>query len=87
VYDLVVASEILYYLEPRDLQSTLAVFEQRLAPGGRLVAVHWRRSGPERPSTAADVHSVLSSQTWVTSVHMERNADYLLDLLERSPCA
>jgi SAM-dependent methyltransferase len=82
--DLVVASEILYYLEPEALALTLEAMARRLAPRGRLVAVHWRRPGPERPASATDVHSVLSSQPWLTSLCRERGGDYLLDVMERS---
>jgi protein-L-isoaspartate O-methyltransferase len=70
-YDLVVASEILYYLKPADLELTLAALRERLAPGGRLVA-----GG-----------SLLRSQRWLTTLYREQNSDYLLDLLEFSPCA
>ncbi len=44
-YDLVVASEILYYLKTAALAATLSRLEQALAPGGRVVAVHWRPAG------------------------------------------
>ena len=50
-YDLVVASEILYYLPPPTLEATLACLAARMEPGARLVAVHWRPAGPERPFT------------------------------------
>lgn len=39
-FDLIVASEILYYLSPRDLAACLAGIERALAPGGRLVMLH-----------------------------------------------
>ncbi|TFF18367.1 class I SAM-dependent methyltransferase [Jiella endophytica] len=39
-FDLIVASEILYYLPRRDLEACLRRIEAALAPGGRLVALH-----------------------------------------------
>jgi len=39
-FDLIVASEILYYLPPRDLDLCLGAVEAALAPGGRLVCLH-----------------------------------------------
>lgn len=82
-YDLVVASEVLYYLEPARLEATLAALEERLAPGGRLVAVHWRPAGPERPFDAATVHVRLRALGWLAPVAEGHTADYLLDVLER----
>lgn len=82
-FDLVVASEILYYLQPEALTETLACLRDRLAPAGRLVAVHWRPAGPERPFTAADVHDRLRRQGWLTTVQSAPTEDYLLDVLER----
>lgn len=83
-HDLVVASEILYYLEASQLALTLDTLRQRMATGSRLVAVHWRPPGPERPFTTAAVHARLREQPWLTTTRSESTADYLLDVLE--PC-
>ncbi|MFZ0041717.1 MAG: SAM-dependent methyltransferase [Solirubrobacteraceae bacterium] len=82
-YDLVVASEILYYLEPAVLTATLAVLQGCMRPGARLVAVHWRPPGPERPFDAAQVHALLRGEGWLAQVSADANPDYLLDVLER----
>jgi SAM-dependent methyltransferase len=82
-FDLVLASEILYYLRPAQLAGTFAALRDRLRPGGRLVAVHWRPAGPERPFTAADVHCALRSQAWLRPGLRGGTPDYLLDVLER----
>jgi predicted TPR repeat methyltransferase len=39
-FDLIVASDVLYYLTVDELGSCLRLIEERLAPGGALVAVH-----------------------------------------------
>ena len=82
-YDLVVASEILYYLEPPVLRLTLGRLRELTDPGARLVAVHWRPAGGERPFTAAEVHTELRAQPWLVSVAAQETDDYLLDVLER----
>ncbi len=82
-FDLIVASEILYYLSPDDLDRTLCLIRSRLISGGRLVAVHWRPHGPERPFSAADVHARLRDDPWLALVHSDEAGIYLLDALER----
>jgi len=82
-YDLVVASEILYYLSPAELDQTLAVIGGCLVAGGRLVAVHWRPAGPERPFDAAAVHDRLRRLPWLEPAIRDATDQYLLDVLER----
>jgi protein-L-isoaspartate O-methyltransferase len=82
-YDLIVASEILYYLTPSELDETLALVDECLVAGGRLVAVHWRPEGPERPLTAAEVHDRLRARPGLEPVGSEGTGEYLLDVLER----
>ena len=80
-YELVIASEILYYLTADELKATLARLHDVLT--GRLVAVHWRPDGPERPLTAAEVHQMLRRQSWLAPRERADTDDYLLDVLER----
>ncbi|HXD68016.1 MAG TPA: SAM-dependent methyltransferase [Solirubrobacteraceae bacterium] len=82
-FDLVVASETLYYLEAAALVQTLEVLEARTGPGARLVCVHWRRPGPERPLTAAHVHDEVRRQPWLRRLATRSQPEYLLDVLER----
>jgi predicted O-methyltransferase YrrM len=82
-FDLVVASETLYYLDAAALAQTLEVLEARMVPGARLVCVHWRSPGPERPLTAAHVHDEVRRQPWVRRLTTECRPEYLLDVLER----
>jgi cyclopropane fatty-acyl-phospholipid synthase-like methyltransferase len=82
-YDLVVASEILYYLEEARLAQTLDRLRELSPPGARWVAVHWRPDGPERPRGAREAHEVLHAQEWLAPVADAHTDDYLLDVLER----
>jgi SAM-dependent methyltransferase len=81
--DLIVASEVLYYLDPGALQKTLEAIEQRLEPRGRLVCVHWRPGGPERPLDAESVHAEVKRQAWLAPVRSGGTEEYLLDVLQR----
>ncbi len=91
-FDLVVCSEVLYYLSPDSLIETLLGIEQRLVAGGSLVAVHFRagrlrrlmparrrRPAPPAPLTGDEVHALLRTHTRLATVHQERHARYLLD--------
>jgi SAM-dependent methyltransferase len=82
-HDLVVASEILYYLDDDALTATLERLGDVLITGGRMVAVHWRPPGPERPQTAVAVHARLRSLPWLRAISDRSTGDYLLDVLER----
>jgi SAM-dependent methyltransferase len=79
-FDLVVASEILYYVPDPQLAETLVRLEECLAPGGGLVAVHWRPEGPERPHTAAQVHTRLREQSWLSLCAEHSTDEYLLEV-------
>jgi predicted TPR repeat methyltransferase len=82
-YDLVVASEILYFLDTDAFERTLATIRARLVTGGRLVAVHWRAEESDRLFAAGDVHARLRDDPWLEPLHAEQTAGYMLDVLER----
>lgn len=48
-FDLVVLSEILYYLSPTDLDDMIAKASCSIMGGGTLLSVHWRRDVPDYP--------------------------------------
>ena len=68
-FDLVVASDVLYYWTESDLRSTLPVFEQILAPGGRLICVHYARPMGTL-LTGNEVHDILGDLN-LTNTHSE----------------
>ena len=82
-FDLVVASEILDYLDAGAFTETLEQIRRGLIIGGRLVCVHWRKPGPDRPLTAGHVHEQVQAQSWLRPVRSESGDEYLLDALER----
>jgi cyclopropane fatty-acyl-phospholipid synthase-like methyltransferase len=82
-YDLVVASEILYFLSADDFERTLATIRARLVPNGRFVAVHWRTEESDRVFAAGNLHARLRDDPWLQSVRGEQAPGYLLDVLER----
>ena len=82
-FELVVASEILYYLSDDEFADTLSLLEDTMLIGARLVAVHWRPRGPERPRDAEQAHAALATAPWLTSVHRGETDEYLLEVFRR----
>lgn len=59
-FDLIVVSEMGYYLETPALQEMGRRLEMSLSEDGLLLACHWRHPFDEAPSATTDVHRLLS---------------------------
>jgi SAM-dependent methyltransferase len=59
-WDLIVCSEILYYLQPRALDEALAWIRAQLGHGASVLAVSWRGAGDEEPLLGDQVHDRLA---------------------------
>ena len=81
-FDLVVASEVLYYFTREEMLATLRRFEEELAPGGALLAVHWRRETKTYPLQGDEVHDLLNQHTGLAATRSIAEPDYRLDLFE-----
>ena len=77
--DLLVLSEVLYYLDADDLQRFLAQVRTAVRPGGTLLAVHWRHPVPEYPQTGDAVHRALRAALPWPRVASHEEPDLLLD--------
>lgn len=58
-WDLIVCSEVLYYLDEPTLASALEWLQAQLGSGAAVVAVSWRGSGAQEPLLGDDVHDLL----------------------------
>lgn len=81
--DLVVLSEILYYLSDEDLRKTVDHAITGLVPGGDLVLVHWRPWAPEATRDAAETHQLVASRPELTPLIEHRDEQFLLHVLRR----
>ncbi|MFI5735276.1 PIG-L family deacetylase [Kribbella sp. NPDC051587] len=81
--DLMVLSEILYYLGDDDLQASLDNLLRLLEPGGHLLAVHWRPWAPEAPRDAAATHQVLRDRPELDQLVEHVDEDFLLHVFVR----
>ena len=81
-FDLIVASEVLYYFPRSEMLAMLNGFEAALAPGGALLAVHWRRETRTYPLQGDEVHDLLAANTSLALKESVAEPDYRLDLFE-----
>ena len=82
-YDLVVLSELLYYLDARDREQVLADSEAVTGPGADLVVVHWRHHPGDAHAPGAEVNEQVRRRPGWTSVVRHEEADFVLDVLTR----
>jgi SAM-dependent methyltransferase len=81
-FDLVVASEVLYYWPKAVMLAALRRFEEVLAPGGVLLAVHWRKETKTYPLQGDEVHDLLLENTHLANTTTIVEPEYRLDLFE-----
>lgn len=79
-YDLIVLSEVGYFLSPATLFRTIEAIERRLAPGGLVIGCHWSHPIVGWPLDGARVHQAVAGRARWTTVRSVRHPDYLLDL-------
>ena len=82
-FELIVCSEVLYYLGPADVRASLERIEAALAPGGRLLSVNWRGGDPEAPLEAEQVEELIDARPGLGRMVAERHPGYLLGVWER----
>ncbi|HEX8592899.1 MAG TPA: SAM-dependent methyltransferase [Pseudomonas sp.] len=86
-FDLIVFSELGYYLNEQDLQRWIDCALQSLTPNGQLLACHWRPRIDGCPLDAEQVHELLQQRLGMHRVFGHQEADYLLDLWSRNPAS
>lgn len=84
-FDLIIASEVLYYLPQETVLHALRAFEKELSPGGTLLAVHWRKETRTYPLQGDEVHELLTEHTRLKNTKTIVEPEYRLDLFEDRP--
>jgi SAM-dependent methyltransferase len=82
-FDLIVLSEVLYYLDDADLDAVLERVDGSLVTGGDLVVVHYRPAVAEHTWTGDEVHTRLRSRTGWDVVLEVADPQFRLEVLER----
>ena len=86
-FDLILVSEVGYYLSPPDLARAADQMLVALPPGGQLLLVHWTPVVHDYPQTGDEVHEFFLAKTQpggpLRHLFGERHDKYRLDLLEK----
>lgn len=82
-YDLIVLSEVGYYLGPEELSHTRSLLYSSLAESGILCLVHWRPAIAGCTFTGDEVHRFLGDTDGLRTVDSTCNAQYRIDILKR----
>lgn len=82
-FDLIVLSELCYYLDPDDLNVLIDRALDSLTDDGQLLACHWRPAIAGCPQTGEHVHGLLQERLEMPLLARHHEADFLLDLWGR----
>ncbi|ASR37216.1 LmbE family protein [Prauserella marina] len=81
--DLLVLSEILYYLGDADLAETIARSATVSRRGGHVLAVHWKPWAPDAPRDGWDAHRRLLTHPGFEPLVAHDDEEFLLHVLQR----
>lgn len=81
-FDLMVLSEVGYYLAPEVLRSTLDRECPRLAAGATVVAAHWRHRVDDYLMTGDRVNEIVAETAGLHSIAVYRDADVTIDVFD-----
>jgi SAM-dependent methyltransferase len=82
-FDLIVCSDVLCYLRRAGVLKSLRRMESALAPGGILLAVHWRPVAPTHTLSGDRVHRLLVRRTTLRRTASDVRRKHRLDRFEK----
>ncbi|WP_268796584.1 SAM-dependent methyltransferase [Pseudomonas huanghezhanensis] len=82
-FDLIVISELGYYLILEDLHDWIERAIGSLTEDGQLLACHWRTPIDGCPLTADQVHETLQQRLGLNRLYSQTDSDFLLDVWGR----
>lgn len=80
MFDLVVVSEVGYYLSPDRLEQLVRMTAAALNPGGTVIACHWRHPVSDYPLRGDEVHAAFRRSPGLVRVGGYDDDDFLLDV-------
>lgn len=87
-FDLILLSEVVYYLDRADVAQLVERVCEALRPGGEVILVHW--TGPTDYPLSGDAAAegfIADAGRRLTLLRQDRQERYRLDLLRREPAA
>lgn len=81
-FDLVVLSEVCYYLQPEVLREVLDREVPRLAKATTVVAAHWRHKVEEYPMAGDRANDIIGATPGLHHVGVYRDADVVIDVFD-----
>lgn len=84
-FDLIVLSEVGYYLARTELAALARRVRAALSPDGTVVACHWRHPVRDYPLSGDAVHEILRAELGLPATVEHRERDFLLEVFETRP--
>jgi predicted O-methyltransferase YrrM len=81
-FDLLVLSEVAYYLTAETLAAALRRECPRLLPGATIVAAHWRHDVADYPLSGDAAHDIIASTPGLTSLGRYRDPDVVIEVFD-----
>ena len=83
-FDLIVVSEVGYYLDAEDLASAMIHAVERLEVGGTLVAAHWRHDVDDYPISGDRVHEIIAATSGLALLSRYLDEDVRIEVFVAS---
>ena len=81
-FDLLVLSEVAYYLKADALATVLRHECRRLPPGATVVAAHWRHAVADYPLTGDQAHAIIADTPGLTTLGCYRDRDVVIEVFD-----
>jgi len=81
-FDLVVLSEVGYYLDADALAAVLRRECPRLLPGATVIAAHWRHAVADYPLTGDKAHTIIAATPGLTPLGCYRDNDVVIEVFD-----
>ncbi|HZA09487.1 SAM-dependent methyltransferase [Mycobacterium sp.] len=81
-FDLVVLSEVCYYLHADMLRAVLDRECPRLAPGATVIASHWRHPMPDYPMSGDHANDIVAATPGLHMIGSYRDADVAIEVFD-----
>lgn len=84
-FDLIVVSEVAYYLAPEDWKSAIEKMQKILNKNGEIILVHWLPEVHDYPQTGDEVHHTFSNEVGaeMKNIFTSRAEKYRIDIWKK----